>query len=85
MGANNAKSVIKAVNTYYADSGLYPENLNQLIPIYLESIPRCAYRLTDSEFRYFSDPGDPNLMWAVAPPYGRRFYYFKDAEWRTLD
>jgi hypothetical protein len=85
MGANNAKSVIKAVNTYFADSGQYPENLNQLIPIYLESIPSCAYRMTDSEFRYFSDQGDPNLMWAVAPPYGRRFYYFKDAEWRTLD
>jgi hypothetical protein len=85
MGAKNAETIIKAVNTYYADSGLYPENLNQLIPIYLERIPSCAYRMTDSEFRYFSDQGDPNLMWAVVPPFGRRIYYFKDAEWRTLD
>lgn len=85
MGANNAKSVIKAVNTYFADNGLYPENLNQLIPIYLESIPSCAYRMMHGEFRYFSDQDDPNLMWVVTPPFGRRFYYFKDAEWRTLD
>ncbi len=85
MGANNAKIVIKAVNTYYADSGHYPENLNQLIPIYLESIPSCAYRMTDSDFRYFSDQGDPNLMWVVLPPFGRRIYHFKDAEWRSLD
>jgi len=85
MGANNAKSVIKAVNTYYADNGHYPENLNQLIPSYLESIPSSAYRMSDNKFRYFSNQGDPNLMWAVAPPFGRRIYYFKDAEWRTLD
>ena len=85
MGANNAKSVIKAVNTYFADNGHYPENLNQLIPIYLKNIPSCAYRMMESEFRYFSDQGDPNLMWVVVPPFGRRIYYFKDAEWRTLD
>jgi hypothetical protein len=85
MGEQNAKSIIKAVNTYYADNGHYPGNLNQLIPIYLESIPRCAYRMTDSQYRYFSDPGDPNLMWAVVPPFGRRVYHFKNAKWRTLD
>ena len=31
VGAKNAESIITAVNTYYADSGHYPENLNQLI------------------------------------------------------
>jgi hypothetical protein len=85
MGAKNAEAIIKAVNTYYADSGVYPENLNQLIPIYLERIPSCAYRMLDSKFWYFSNQGDPNLMWAVAPPFGRRIYHFKDAEWRTID
>lgn len=85
MGEKNAQRIIKAVNTYYADNGHYPENLNQLIPIYLERIPKCAYRITDSQYRYFPDPGDPNLMWAVVPPFGRRIYFFKDAKWRTLD
>ena len=85
MGQKNAEAIIKAINTYYADTGVYPENLNQLIPIYLENIPGCAYRLMESEFRYFSDQGDPNLLWAVAPPFGRRIYYFKNAQWRTLD
>jgi hypothetical protein len=85
IGANNAQAIIKAVNTYYTDSAVYPENLNQLVPIYLESIPACAYRMMNSEFRYFSNQGEPNLMWTVLPPFGRRIYYFKDAEWRTLD
>jgi hypothetical protein len=85
MGANNAETVIKAVNAYYADNGHYPENLNQLIPTYLESIPSSAYRMMHGEFRYFSNQGDPNLMWVVVPPFGRRIYHFKDAEWRTLD
>ena len=85
MGQKNAEAIIKAVNSYYTDSGHYPENLNQLIPIYLDRIPGCAYRMMESKFRYFSNQGDANLMWAVAPPYGRRIYYFKDAEWRTLD
>ena len=85
LGEKNAQRIIKAVNTYYADKGHYPEKLDQLIPIYLESIPRCAYRMTASEYRYFSDPGDPFLVWAVVPPFGRRIYHFKNAEWRTLD
>ena len=85
IGEKNAEAIIRAVNTYYAATGVYPENLNQLIPIYLERIPSCAYRMTESEFRYFSNQGDPNLMWAVAPPFGRRIYYFKNAEWRMLD
>ena len=41
--------------------------------------------LMHGEFRYFSNQGDPNLMWVVVPPFGRRIYHFKDAEWRTLD
>ena len=85
MGENNVESIIKAVNAYHADSGQYPENLNQLIPTYLKNIPSCAYRMTASEFRYFSDQGNPNLLWVVLPPFGRRIYYFKDAEWRSLD
>ena len=85
LGEKNAQRIIKAVNSYYADTGRYPEKLKQLIPIYLESVPSCAYRMIDNQYRYFSDPGDPNLMWAVLPPFGRRIYYFKTAEWRTMD
>ena len=31
MGGKNAQHIIQAVNAYYADSGHYPEKLNQLI------------------------------------------------------
>ena len=46
IGGENANIVINAINSYYADTGHYPDNLNQLIPNYLDSIPNCAYRMT---------------------------------------
>ena len=85
IGGENANSVIKAVNSYYVDTGLYPDNLNQLIPNYLNRIPNCAYRIMDYKYRYYVDQDSAQLMWTVMPPWGRRIYNFKNAEWRYFD
>ena len=85
LGGENANIVINAINSYYADTGLYPDNLNQLIPNYLDSIPSCAYRIMDYKYRYYVDQDNAFLMWTMIPPWGRRRYNFKNAEWRYFD
>lgn len=85
VGAVNAHIIITAINSYHAETGLYPENLNQLLPDYLAIIPNCAYRMMDSNYRYYVDQDNAYLMYAVLPPWGRRAYSFKDAEWCNID
>jgi len=85
IGGENANVVINAINSYYADTGIYPDDLNQLMPNYLDSIPNCAYRMMDHKYRYYVDQDNANLMWTVMPPWGRRNYNFKNAEWTYLD
>ena len=74
LGKEHAETVI-----------IYPDNLNQLVPNYMNRIPKCAYRIMDNEFRYYANPDDVYLMWTVIPPWGRKQYDFKTAEWRYFD
>ena len=85
LGGENANIIINAINSYYADTGVYPDNLNQLNPNYLDSIPNCAYRIMDYKYHYYVEQDNAYLMWTVIPPWGRRIYNFKNAEWRYFD
>jgi hypothetical protein len=44
QGQERASVLIKALEQYKEDFGKYPSNLTQLIPEYLSSIPRPAWR-----------------------------------------
>ena len=33
--------IINALGAFYEDNGVYPESLEDLIPVYLDKIPRC--------------------------------------------
>jgi hypothetical protein len=77
IGSRNAESLIQGVNSYFADFERYPEDLKQLIPNYLDNIPKCAYRLMDNEFRYRTAQDNVYLMWTIMPPWSRKQYDFK--------
>ncbi len=85
IGERNANILVNAINSYHADTGIYPENLDQLVPNYLENIPNCAYRMGDNKYRYHIDQDRTDLMYTKVPPFGRRIYYFKTAEWVYVD
>ena len=94
---SRAHPIIKAVETYHADNGVYPQELDQLIPEYLSKIPTERFTRFGLGFRYFPGPPrmknkvadskdyPPMLMWTVVPPFGRRFYHFDDKSWNTVD
>lgn len=78
----NAERIIVACEQFLAATGEYPDQLDELVPKYLSSIPRAKYALMFSDFRYRNLDGKHQLMWDEKPPFGRRIYDFEHREWR---
>jgi hypothetical protein len=84
----NAGRIIQACEEYRKNNGAYPERLDDLIPRYLNSVPRAKYCLQSSDFRYFVSPEPPQnpiLHWYQVPPFGRKVYDFETGEWHYVD
>ena len=81
----NSRRVVAACEEYHAADGRFPKNLNELVPRYLNSIPRAKYCLgPPSEFAY-SNLETPMLYWQVLPPHLRKIYNFHTRSWSYLD
>lgn len=86
VGRENAARIIRAVETYQTDKGVYPSSLEALCPEYLPRVPRCAWRCLYADFTYCAESsGQHRLWWISNPPYGRRSYLFETREWKYLD
>jgi hypothetical protein len=78
----NAERIIVACEQFRAVTGNYPDQLDELVPKYLSSIPRAKYALTSGDFRYWNRDGNHQLMWDKIPPFGRKIYDFELRKWR---
>jgi hypothetical protein len=78
----NAERIILACEQFRTATGKYPDQLAELVPKYLSSVPRAKYALTFSDFRYRNQEGNHLLMWDKSPPFGRRIFDFENRKWR---
>lgn len=79
----NAERIIVACEQFHAATGKYPDQMDELVPKYLSSIPRAKNALLMfSDFRYRSLEGNHQLMWDERPPFGRKIYDFERRKWR---
>jgi hypothetical protein len=78
----NAERIIAACEQFRAATGKYPDQLDELVPKYLNSIPRARYALMFSDFRYRNLDGNHQLLWDERPPFGRRIYDLEHRKWR---
>ncbi|MGZ5049358.1 MAG: hypothetical protein ACXWBI_18950 [Usitatibacter sp.] len=85
MARHRAEAVIAAVEAFHADQKRYPDRLEQLVPKYLESVPRAKYTLMFGDFMYHNYGADPTLMFTALPPFGRPTYRFAKGKWGYLD
>jgi MFS family permease len=86
IAERNAKRIIKACDDFHAANHRYPRTLDELVPRYLNCVPRAKYCLTWGEFRYWNLGNDePFMDWCVVPPFGRKIYNFKERRWGYLD
>jgi hypothetical protein len=80
-----AARVIGACRSYEAKHGRLPEQLRDLVPEFLPSVPRAKYTYMFGEFSYFASPGSHALQYVALPPFGRRLYHFEQDRWSTRD
>lgn len=78
--------VIEACRSYQHTHGALPEQLQDLVPELLESVPHAKMTILFSEFMYWSSNGEHHTLQYVSfPPSGRRLYHFESDSWSRLD
>lgn len=82
IAETNAQRVVEACEAYHAATGVFPKDLNKLVPRYLNSIPPAKHCMAGN-FSYYS--GTPMLYWHVVPPHLRKIYDFNTRRWTYLD
>lgn len=81
----NAPRIVSACDKFHAAHGRYPENLNELVPDYLPSVPRAKYCIRFGEFHYWRAYGRYYLLWYKVPPFGRKIYDSSRGTWGYID
>lgn len=76
-----AADIIRACESYREANGSYPDRLDQLVPRYMNSIPRAKYCCWLGEFQYSPSPRSHILRWYLIPPFGRMVYNFETRKW----
>ena len=73
QSVENTKGIVKALNSYNADKGVYPNALEALIPNYLTTIPISAMGISDHAFTYHRS-GDSYFL---SFPENEKYYYYR--------
>lgn len=74
MATSNARRIVTACERFRETQDRYPDELDELVPSYMSSLPRAKYSLAFGEFSYWSQAGRHSLAWTAVPPFGRRVY-----------
>lgn len=85
LARSRAEVVIAAVHAYKRERGVYPSDLEQLVPAFLPSVPRAKLTLGFSRFEYLARDDKAWLHYTSLPPFGRPTYNFTAARWGYLD
>jgi hypothetical protein len=83
--SRKADLLIAACEEYRAVHTIYPEKLADLVPDFIEKIPKAKYAYATGQFCYVSRK-DTHMLWYVSfPPFGKRIYRFETKKWGFLD
>jgi hypothetical protein len=85
IARNRAEALIASIEQYKNDKGAYPDNLEALVPEYIDSVPLAKYTFMWNRFQYFVTNGEASLWYVAFPPYGRPTYFFSSREWGYYD
>lgn len=80
-----SEKLVAAVEAFHAKAGFYPRSLQELVPTYLDSVPRAKYSLAFNQFMYWRTQESAFLMYVSMPPFGRPTYSFSEKRWSYID
>lgn len=84
LAKSRADGLVAAVEAFHGKYSRYPDQLQDLDPEFVDSVPLAKYTLMFSEYWYFSGEDAPMLFYVSFPPLCPT-YHFASAEWQYLD
>jgi hypothetical protein len=81
LAQQRANTLVSAIAHYRALAGHYPPALDDLVPVYIDAVPRAKYTLSFNRFEYDNFGERVMLSYADAPPFGRIGYDFSERRW----
>jgi hypothetical protein len=86
MAESRAERIAAACAIYKHKYQHYPQNLSQLVPEFLPSIPAAKYVLNPAWSGFMYIEGErPSILYYAIPPFGRRIYHVESKTWTYLD
>lgn len=85
VARSRADDLIVAVKAFYTKYHHYPENLDQLVPEFIDKVPRPKYIGYSNAFIYHGYSNDAALIYVSVPPFGRKRYKFSTDKWGFFD
>lgn len=87
IAQRHAVEIGNACLAYRSKYHHYPQNLDELVPEFLSSVPNAKLGIFNQFF--YAPPltkdGEPTLWYVQIPPFGRACYHVKDGSWGHLD
>jgi predicted PurR-regulated permease PerM len=82
LAETRLQTLVDAVHAYQDANGAYPDDLDALIPTYVDHIPHATLWLTQNEFHWDKE----GLLTCIpSPPLGWIGYDFKTESWGAMD
>ncbi|MEN6457662.1 MAG: hypothetical protein ABFC63_01920 [Thermoguttaceae bacterium] len=80
----HADRLIKAIESYRAANGVYPQKLDDLVPTFIDHVPYAQYTIMGVFFYVRGGTKEPPVLWYNPHGMDHRTYYFKTKDWHYL-
>lgn len=80
----HADRLIKAIESYRAANGVYPQQLDDLVPKFIDHVPFAQYTLLGQFWYVRGGTKEPPILWYNPHGMDHRTYYFETKDWHYL-
>jgi hypothetical protein len=80
----HADRLIKAIESYRAANGVYPQKLDDLVPKFIDHVPLAQYTIGGVFFYVRGGTREPPMLWYNPHGMDHRTYYFETRDWHYL-
>jgi hypothetical protein len=85
IARGRAETLVAAIKAFHQQNHRYPDKLDELVPAFIDHVPRAKYTLAFDSFQYRSGPQFHTLNYTSLPPFGRPTYVFERDKWGFID
>lgn len=85
LAVRGAEEIVAAVENFHAAEHRYPEQLEELVPRFLDRLPRGDVRPYGTVYRYWGEGAARYVSYSMPPWPVLRIYDFRTRQWRIND